>query len=357
MGLFDGMVRRLTGTIDKKTQRVSWSESTVNYTSAFMLSVELFIAREFSKLDIGHRVYNKTQDGKYLTRDKLGSDIFEVLNYSPNGYKNNTEWKRQIASRLVSGSNVFLKPKYTSGKLSALEFVDVTDYEANPSDIIAITSPVYISTNSQLYDRILTNIGVQLDENKMRGLLKVNAAINSKSDDFKEKALEQLRAMQEVATYNGIGFIDGKSDFVELKNEYSKIDPEAVNIIKREILNGFGFSEKLLTGEYTEEEYRHFFDNVLAPIIKEIETELTYKLLTTNARINTGEKKSFERIVISVDVFKFAGVDQLIKLAESNTNGAYLTVNEIRQKMGEDPIEGGDVFRTNLNSTEISYND
>ena len=88
-----------------------------------------------------------------------------------------------------------------------------------------------------------------------------------------------------------------------------------------------------------------------------METELTYKLLTTNARVNTGEKETFERIVISIDVFKFASVDQLTKLAEANTNGAFLTVNEIRKYFGNDPISGGDVFRTNLNSTEVQYSD
>ena len=82
---------------------------------------------------------------------------------------------------------------------------------------------------------------------------------------------------------------------------------------------------------------------------------MTYKLLTTYARVNTGDKQSFERIAVSVDAFRFAGVGQLIKLAAANTNGAYLTVNEVRKLMGFDPIEGGDVFRTNLNSTEIEY--
>lgn len=96
--------------------------------------------------------------------------------------------------------------------------------------------------------------------------------------------------MQEVASYNGLGIIDAKADVVELQNEYKTIPDEAVKIIKREILNGFGLSESLITGEYTEADYRHFVDQVLSPLVNELETELTYKLLTTNARINTGKK-------------------------------------------------------------------
>ena len=357
MGILQSVVKMFRGDIDVQTQHVTWNDTTAEYTSAFMASVVLFIAREFSKLTINHRIYRKQPDGSYLTSDKLGSAEFEVLNYNPNGMRTNSEWKREIIKRLMAGGNVYLRPVRRNGVLVSLEFTDIATYEKKPDDILVITSPIYSSKNASLYDRILNNIAVQLDSNKLRGFLKINAAISSNNTNFKDTALNQLKAMQEVASYNGLGVLDGKSELVELKNDYSTIPPETVAIIKREILNGFGFSESLLTGEYTEDDYRHFFDNVLAPIVNEFQTELTYKLLTTYARINTGDKQSFERIAVSVDAFHFAGVSQLIKLAAANTNGAYLTVNEVRKLMGFDPVEGGDVFRTNLNSTEISYTD
>lgn len=357
MGIFEGVVNFLRGDIDKQTQQVTWSGETVAYTSSFLASVELFIAREFSKLEIDHRQYIKQEDGKYLTRDKLGSDIFEVLNYSPNGCLNNTQWKRELIRKLLRGNNVYLKPKRKGSTLVSLEFTTREAYHENPDDILVITSPVHLSKNASLYDNILTNIGAELEKNKLKGYLKVGAAIGSQQGRFKQEVMEQLKLLQDVSEYNGLGVIDNKSEIIELKNTYSQFDPESVTIIKREILNGFGFSERLIAGEYTDEEYRHFFENIITPIVKELETELTYKLLTTNARVNTGEKETFERIIISIDVFKFASVDQLTKLAEANTNGAFLTVNEIRKYFGSDPISGGDVFRTNLNSTEVKYSD
>lgn len=357
MGIIEGVVNLLRGDIDKQTQHVTWSGETVAYTSSVLASVELFIAREFSKLEIDHRQYIKQKDGNYLTRDKLGSDIFEVLNYSPNGCLNNTQWKRELIRRLLRGNNVYLEPKRKGSNLVSLELTTQEAYNENPDDILVITSPVHLSKNASLYDNILTNIGAELEKNKLKGYLKVGAVIGSQHDRFKQEVIEQLKLMQEVSEYNGLGVIDNKSEIIELKNTYSRFDPESVTIIKREILNGFGFSERLIAGEYTDEEYRHFFENIITPIVKELETELTYKLLTTNARVNTGEKDTFERITISIDVFKFASVDQLTKLAEANTNGAFLTVNEIRKYFGNDPIAGGDVFRTNLNSTEVEYSD
>ena len=356
MGIFDSVVRMFRGEIDPKTQRVTWSESTVEYTSAFMSSVVMFIAREFSKLTINHKIYKQTEDGKYVISDKLGSSEFEVLNYAPNGYKTNREWKREIARRLMNGRPIYLKPIRQGEMLKSLEFTDATEYEKHPDDILCVTSPIFVSNNASLYDRILTNIGQQLESNKLRGFLKINAAIDSHNSNFKEVALKQIQAMQEVATYNGLGVLDGKAELVELKNDYGPVSPEAVAIIKREILNGFGFSEKLITGDYTEDDYKHFYNNVLAPIVMEFEDELTYKLLTNNARVNNGKKLSFERLTVSKkDIFRFASLENIIKLAEANTNGAFMTVNEIRRLMGEDPIEGGDVFRSNLNSVEVKY--
>lgn len=355
MGVIESVVRMMRGDVDKRTQVVTWSDQAVQYTSAYMQSVIYFVAREFSKLDIRHRVYVRQEDGKYLQRDKLGSDIYEVLNYAPNGYKTNAEWRRQIATRIMTGATVYLQPIRKNGILTALKLTDQEGYNKAPDDVLAITSSYYISSNASLYDNILTNIGRELSGNNLRGFLKINAAVGSSVDAFKKTALDQLHVMQDVASFNGLGIIDAKADVVELRNEYKTIPDEAVKIIKREILNGFGLSESLLTGEYTEADYRHFVDQVLSPLVNELETELTYKLLTTNARINNGQKATFERVKISQPITKWASMDQIVALAKANTNGAYLTVNEVRVLMGYDPIEGGDVYRTNLNSAEVKY--
>lgn len=355
MGVIKSVVRMMRGDVDKRTQVVTWSDQAVQYTSAYMQSVIYFVAREFSKLDIRHRVYVRQEDGKYLQRDKLGSDIYEVLNYAPNGCKTNAEWRRQIATRIMTGATVYLKPIRKNDILTSLKLTDQEGYNKAPDDMLAITSPYYISSNASLYDSILTNIGRELSGNNLRGFLKINAAVGSSVDTFKRTALDQLHVMQDVASFNGLGIIDAKADVVELQNEYKTIPDEAVKIIKREILNGFGLSESLLTGEYSEADYRHFVDQVLSPLVNELETELTYKLLTTNARINTGQKATFERIKISQPITKWASMDQIVALAKANTNGAFLTVNEIRTLMGYDPISGGDTVRTNLNSVEVKY--
>lgn len=355
MGVIESVVRMMRGDVDKRTQVVTWSDQAVQYTSAYMQSVIYFVAREFSKLDIRHRVYVRQEDGKYLQRDKLGSDLYEVLNYAPNGCKTNAEWRRQIATRIMTGATVYLQPIRKNGILTALKLADQETYNKAPDDVLAITSPYYVSANASLYDKILSNIGRELQSNNLRGFLKINAAVGSNAEAFKAQALDQLKVMQEVANYNGLGILDAKADVVELRNEYKTIPDEAVKIIKREILNGFGLSESLLTGDYTEADYRHFVDQVLSPLVNEFETELTYKLLTTNARVHTGQKATFERVKISQPITKWASMDQIVALAKANTNGAFLTVNEIRTLMGYDPISGGDTFRTNLNSVEVKY--
>ena len=40
--------------------------------------------------------------------------------------------------------------------------------------------------------------------------------------------MEQLKLLQDVSEYNGLGVIDNKSEIIELKNTYSQFDPESV---------------------------------------------------------------------------------------------------------------------------------
>lgn len=356
MGILDNVVKRFTGKVsNKKTQQVVWNDEITRYTSSFLLAVHSFIAREFSKLEIEHRIYTRLGDSTGIG-NKYGSSIYEVLEYNPNGFRTNREWKRAIILKLVQGQDVYLLPRYNGpGDLISLTFTDKEMYLKNPDDVVVITTPFTVSRNVQLYDEMLTSIGEHLRTNKVKAFLSLNTQVANGSD-FNEKVQSIIKNMQEVGSYNGIGFLDAKTKLEELKHEYSPIGDGVEEIIKRELLNGFGLSEKLLRGEYTNTDYRNFFETVLRPVIDEIETEFTYKLLTTNARVNRPEKQSFERITISYQTLdKFASPQDLTRLMEANTNGAYLKVNEVRQLLGYDPVEGGDVFRTNLNSTEVQY--
>lgn len=350
----ENLVKISSGYFDKKTNSVKFDDH-VYYSSNFVTSINNFIAREFAKLEFRHKIYTTLPDGTQTKEDKLNSDIYETLTYAANDEDSNTVWRTKMINTLLTAGRVYLKPTYDNMySLKSLPITTAEEFKKNKNDVIVLVSP-FISNdnNTSLFDALLSSIANDISNQPMKAYLKINAAINSANSDFASKAKEQLAVMSDVSSVNGIGILDGKTELIELKNKYSSIDAETVKVVKQEVLNAYNFSEKLLNGQYSETDYKNFFESVIRPLIDQIEKEFTYKLLSNNARINTGKKTSFERIKLEVDMFKFASVSDLISLTNVNTNGSILTVNEVRKLYNVEPIAGGDVFRTNLNSVEV----
>ena len=346
-----------TGRLDKRTQRVNgWEQASIEYTSAFVTNIHNKIASEISKINFNHVQYEINTGGADIMRTKAGSDIDEVLNWAPKGKQNSTEFWRQMTKKLLLNKMVTLVPTWKNNGVT----VDLTDLQFlgdaqsyNEDDTINIVSPFYTDSKTSILDNALSSISEKLNQGKLRGFLEVNANLDSGRKQFKDKALETIELMQEVSAYNGIGVKDAKSNLVELKNNYSVLNQEEIDLIKKELLSAYFMSESILLGTANQEEQMAFYSNTILPILTQLEKELTYKLLTSQERRITRYKKYYERIVIDNQIMKFATIKDLIDFWHENTNAPTLMVNEMRLLMGMNPTEGGDVYLTNKNSVAI----
>lgn len=355
MGIRDYAVRIFSGLLNKKTQRVAWQQSAVEYTSNFVANIQYKIANEISKTTFNHVQYSVNKNGLDFMKALSGSDIDEVLNWSPKGYRNTTEFWQKVIILLMNRKVVRLIPKY-GGKdeTTLIDLTIVGDEEYKDSETINLISPFYTSDDTSILDSALSRIAEKLEANRLRGFLKINAILSNNSEKFKKEATDTIKTMQDVANFNGLGVLDSKAEVVELKNNYGVLNPEELSFIKSEILSGYGMSESLLTGTNTQAEYTTFYSNVVIPILNQLERELSYKLLTSYKRVRNDSKKTYERIIVDNQLMKFASIDQLVNFIHENTNAPINTQNEIRVLLGNPPIDGGDVFYTNLNSTKVS---
>lgn len=355
MGIRDYAVRIFSGLLNKKTQRVAWQQSAVDYTSNFVANIQYKIANEISKTTFNHVQYSVNKNGLDFMKSLSGSDIDEVLNWSPKGYRNTTEFWQQVIILLMNRKVVKLLPKYGGPDNTVLiDLKIVGDEETKENETINLISPFYSSTDTTILDSALSRIAEKLEANRLRGFLKINAKLNTGSQNFKDNALETIETLQEVAEYNGLGVLDAKAEVVELKNNYGVLNPEEIGFIKAEILSAYGMSESILTGNNSQEEYTTFYSNVVIPILNQLERELSYKLLTSYKRVRNDNKRTYERIIVDNQLMKFASIDQLVSFIHENTQAPINTQNEIRVLLGNPPIDGGDVFYTNLNSTTVS---
>lgn len=357
MGFYENVVQIATGKLNKRTQRVeNWGNQTITYTSSFIANIHNRIANEVAKVNFNHVQYEIKEGGADTMKLKAGSDIDEVLNWLPKGFENNNEFWRQVTKRLFTQKKIVLVPKWESDGVN-VNLVDLRFLEDsetyNKNNTINLVSPFYSDSGTSILDRALTSIGDKLDQGKLRAYLEINANLDSGSETFVKKAKETLKVMQDQATFNGIGIKDAKSKLVELKNNYSVLNQEEIDLIKKELLGTYFMSENILLGTASQEEQMTFYSNVILPILSQLEKELTYKLLTSQERRITRYKKYYERIVIDNQIMKFASIKDLLEFWHENTNAPTVQVNEMRLLMGMNPVEGGDVYLTNKNSVAI----
>lgn len=357
MGFYENVVKIATGKLNQNTQRVTnWGNQTIEYTSSFVANIHNRIANEVAKVNFNHVQYEIQNGGTDTMRLKAGSDIDEVLNWLPKGFENNNEFWRQVTKRLFTQKKIVLVPKWQSDGIN-VDLVDLRFLEDsetyNKNDTINLVSPFFSDSGTSLLDTALTSVADKLNQGKLRAFLEVNANLDSGAEQFKKKAKETLTLMQDMATYNGIGVKDAKSNLVELKNGYSVLNQEEIDLIKKELLGTYFMSENILLGTASQEEQMTFYSNVILPILSQLEKELTYKLLTSQERRITRYKKYYERIVIDNQIMKFASIKDLLEFWHENTNAPTVQVNEMRLLMGMNPVEGGDVYLTNKNSVAI----
>lgn len=115
---------------------------------------------------------------------------------------------------------------------------------------------------------------------------------------------------------------------------------EARKNTKSEICNLFGVPESLITtaaNKYNsiEQNNLHLLKHTLAPIINAFEDGLNISLLDETER----EEYFFE---FDVEQLSRATEKERIESFVTGVNGAILTINEVRQKLGYDKVTGGD---------------
>ena len=286
-----------------------------------------------------------------------GSPIDEVLNWQPKGEANNTAFWFEVGKRLMIQKEINLVPIFKldeqgSVYLDDLKFPDGKN-EINRDETVNLISPFFKGNDTSILDNALASIVTKLNQGKLRALYRVNAVIGENNTDFVNRANATINAIQKSASFNGIGVMDGKGDITELKNGYSVLNDEEIQLIKSELLSSYFMNEKILLGTASQEEQIQFYNATIVPLLVQLEKELSYKLISSSKRRKKTGNKYYERIIIDNQLFKFASLKDLIDLYHENINAPMFTVNEFKVMIGEQPIEGGDVYLTNLNSKVI----
>lgn len=167
----------------------------------------------------------------------------------------------------------------------------------------------------EINDTVLQGLGKAIKTSlSIRGILKISTML----DDDKQKA-ERKRFEKAINSgETGILPIDLKGDYIDLKPDPKIIDKETLSFIQDKILNWYGVPVKILSGDFTDEDYQAWYEKTLEPIIISLGQAFSKAIFTTN-ELNHGNEIIFyhrDMMYLStkskLDLIKIAGEQGLL---------------------------------------------
>ena len=121
----------------------------------------------------------------------------------------------------------------------------------------------------------------------------------------------------------------------QIKQEGYKVDPEQMKLIRDNVLNYFGVSEKVIRNEATGDELSAFFDGCIEPFAIKMSEAMT-SMVFTGREIN-----GKNRILFSSNRLQYMNMTSKISMAQQLGDRGILTIDEIRELFNYAPLPDG----------------
>lgn len=167
----------------------------------------------------------------------------------------------------------------------------------------------------------------------LRGILKYAGML--KESDIKANRDRFVAEYLSVQNNGGVAALDGKADYIELKNQPMMVNAPQMKELRDAIFRYYGVNENIVMGKYTEDEWNAFYESTIEPLAVQMSLEFTSKLFTERERGFGNE------IIFEANRLQYASVSTKLALREMVDRGA-LTPNEWREAFNLAPVEGGD---------------
>ena len=332
--------------------------------------------------------------GRYIKVDENGvqtekkGDISFILKYKPNELMTPFQFLYKVVSLLLLNDNTFVYPLYDKEtlRLKALYplnpimvepfedeshsyylkfyFSDGSNYTLPYENIIHLKrfydGNAFFggSSSSGSHEALLKTLkindsllqGVEsgmLSSFQIKGLLKINGML--KESDKQKQIDEFNRAIKKAnSDESAIVPVDAKAEYTPLNVEPKLVDDKTLDFLQSKILDYFGVSKAVFSGEYDENEFNAFYEATIEPLAIQLSETFSLGLLTNN-ELERGEEILFfsERLQYASWNTKVAAIEKLMGLG-------IMSLNESRALLGLEPIEGGNKRLQSLNYVDAS---
>ena len=178
----------------------------------------------------------------------------------------------------------------------------------------------------------------------VRGILKINTMLD---DEKQQKERERIEAL--IASGNsGILPMDMKGEYIPIEVNPKTVDKDTLEFLQSKVLNYYGVSLPILTGDFTDEQYQAFYEATLEPLIISLGQAFS-KVLFTPRELDVGNE-----IVFYPQMLLFTNTKNKIAVADILGNRGALTNNQLLSLFGYPPYEGGHIRNMSLNYIDVA---
>ena len=179
----------------------------------------------------------------------------------------------------------------------------------------------------------------------VRGVLKYNTMLDEDKMNAEREKFEAKMAAGET----GILPLDLKGEYIPVKVDPKLIDKDTLEFLERKVLNWYGVSLPILTGDFTDDQYQAFYEITLENLINTLGQAFSKTLFTTR-ELDMGNEVAFypQKLL-------FTNTKNKIAVADILGNRGAVTNNELLELFGYPPYEGGHVRNMSLNYIDVSF--
>ena len=230
---------------------------------------------------------------------------------------------------------VYCKMLFADGKEVLLPYADIIHLRRHYS-----TNELLGSDNAPLYPLIdtahtlteATGAAVKNATN-IRGVLKFTSLVNPAQ--VKAEKEQFVKDYFSLSNTGGIAATDQRFEFVPTAQTAYNVPHEAVEAVNRQICAYLGLSPKIVSGEYTEDEFAAFYESLIEPFAIQASLEFSRKC---------GAEISF-----TSERLEFSSAATRISLLRELLPFGVISINEARKLLALPEVEDGDRRLQSLN--------
>ena len=175
----------------------------------------------------------------------------------------------------------------------------------------------------------------------IRGVLKFTGILND--EKLKEAKEQFVRDYMKLSNSGGVAALDSKMEYTPITAAPITVDPAQLQAVQNQIYAYLNVSDKIISSQYSEDEFAAFYESVIEPLALQMSLEFTRKIFTPRERAFGRE------ILFGGERLEFSSAKTRISLLRELLPYGLLTINEGRKILSLPEVPDGDKRLQSLN--------